>query len=165
MSNSIWVAKARFDSPVGPLTAIATRRGLAALTFGEDGLDRRGIAAVPDNPAHPVLVRTARALAAYWRGPGKRPLPTVPMDPAGTEFQQAVWRALREIPSGETRSYGDIARRVGRPAAARAVGAACGRNPIGILVPCHRVVGTNGSLTGYAGGLQRKRALLAHEGL
>lgn len=163
MSNRSWVARARLDSPLGPLTAVATRRGLAGLWFDRQA-HRPVTAGVPHDPANPVLVRTTRALAAYWRGTGKRPLPQVPLDPAGTAFQRAVWRALRAIPAGETRSYGDIARRIGRPAAARAVGAAVGRNPVGILVPCHRVVGKDGSLTGYAGGLSRKQALLAHEG-
>jgi methylated-DNA-[protein]-cysteine S-methyltransferase len=88
----------------------------------------------------------------------------VPLDPKGTPFQHAVWQVLRGIAPGTLLSYGDVARRIDNPAAVRAVGAAIGRNPLGIIVPCHRVVGSNGALTGYAGGLPRKQALLQHEG-
>lgn len=164
MSSKTWVAQARLDSPLGPLTAVATRRGLAGLWFDRQA-HRPATAGVPHDPANPVLVRTARALDAYWNAAGSGRRPGVPLDPAGTAFQQAVWRALRRIPAGATRSYAQIARLAGRPRAARAVGAAIGRNPVSILVPCHRVLGSDGSLTGYAGGLRRKRALLAHEGI
>jgi methylated-DNA-[protein]-cysteine S-methyltransferase len=103
------------------------------------------------------------ALAAYFAGE-LTAIDGLPVaDVEGTEFQHSVWRALREIPCGETRSYGDIARRIGKPAAVRAVGLANNANPIGIVVPCHRVIGADGSLTGYGGGLDRKRWLLAHE--
>ncbi|MFN0148696.1 MAG: methylated-DNA--[protein]-cysteine S-methyltransferase [Dehalococcoidia bacterium] len=121
-------------------------------------------------PAHGVawveeddgLIRAARTqFAAYFRG--ELTEFDLPLAPAGTPFQLQVWEALRGIPYGETISYGELARRIGRPAASRAVGAANGHNPIGIVVPCHRVIGANGSLTGYGGGLDRKRTLLALE--
>ena len=110
---------------------------------------------VEDAAAFPDVVAQ---LAAYFAG--KRTGFEVALRPAGTSFQQRVWDALSEIPYGETRSYGEIARRIGQPGAARAVGLANGRNPIAVVVPCHRVIGANGALTGYAGGLQAKRALL-----
>lgn len=108
-----------------------------------------------------VLVRTAAQLAEYFAG--ERQAFDLPLGPLGTSFQQRVWRALTRIPYGETRSYGELARSIGRPAASRAVGAANGRNPIPIIVPCHRVIGANGDLTGYGGGLPIKRWLLDHE--
>jgi methylated-DNA-[protein]-cysteine S-methyltransferase len=150
------VAQATLPSPLGPLTAAATAHGLALLWF-----DAPGLGAVPVDPAQPVLAHLARELAAYWLDPAT-PF-TVPLDLQGTPFQQAVWRALTAIPAGETCSYGDIASRIGRPSAVRAVGAANGANPVGIVVPCHRVIGRNGTLTGYAAGLPRKAALLQHE--
>ncbi len=102
------------------------------------------------------------ALRAYFAG-DLAAIDGLPVATGGTEFQRAVWRALREIPCGETRSYGELARRLGNPAAVRAVGLANGANPVGVVVPCHRVIGSNGSLTGYGGGIERKRWLLAHE--
>jgi methylated-DNA-[protein]-cysteine S-methyltransferase len=109
----------------------------------------------------PVLAEAARQLRAFFAGE----LTTfdLPLAPAGTPFQRAVWDALRAIPFGETRSYRDVAVGLGAPSAVRAVGAANGKNPLAIVVPCHRVVGSSGALTGYAGGLARKRWLLAHE--
>lgn len=107
------------------------------------------------------LAEVRRVLDAYFLGEINVILP--PLDLRGTAFQQKVWQALQAIPAGETRSYGDIAREIGAPTAVRAVGAAVGRNPVSILVPCHRVVGSSGKLTGYAGGLDRKTWLLAHE--
>ena len=104
---------------------------------------------------------TRRQLDEYFAG--QRHIFDLPLAAEGTEFQLAVWRELTHIPFGETCSYGDIARRVGRPAASRAVGAANGRNPISIIVPCHRVIGSTGALTGYGGGEARKRWLLEHE--
>ena len=125
-----------------------------------------------DLPDHPgaasverrtdVLIRTAAQLAEYFAG--ERRVFDLPLAPRGSEFQVGVWRALLRIPYGETCSYGDIARSVGRPDASRAVGAANGRNPIPIIVPCHRVVGSKGELTGFGGGLDTKRWLLEHEG-
>ncbi len=150
------VAQALLPSPLGPMTAAVTARGLALLWF-----DAPGLGDVPVDPAQPVLAHLARELAAYWQDPAS-PF-TVPLDLRGTPFQQSVWRALTDIPPGATCSYADIAARIGRPAAVRAVGAASGANPVGIVVPCHRVIGRDGTLTGYAGGLQRKAALLQHE--
>jgi methylated-DNA-[protein]-cysteine S-methyltransferase len=108
-----------------------------------------------------VLARTAAQLAEYFAG--ERRDFDVPLAPRGTGFQQRVWRELGKIPYGETRSYGELARAIGRPAASRAIGAANGKNPISILVPCHRVIAGTGALTGYAGGLAAKRWLLEHE--
>lgn len=138
-------------SSVGRLTLAATD---AALT-------RLGWSPVPgtaDAPDHPVLRAAAEQLAQYFAG--TRRVFDLPLAPAGTPFQQEVWRALLAIPYGETRSYRDIARAVGRPEATRAVGAANGRNPIAIVAPCHRVVGADGSLTGFGGGMANKRLLL-----
>jgi methylated-DNA-[protein]-cysteine S-methyltransferase len=154
-------AQCRIDTPLGPLTLAASARGLAGAWF--DGQAHHpGPIDAPVNPEHPHLARAAREFAAYFAGRATRF--GVPLDAAGTEFQQAVWRALLAVAPGATTSYGEVARRIGRAAAVRAVGAAVGRNPISVVVPCHRVLGRDGSLTGYAGGLDRKRALLALEG-
>lgn len=156
------VAQARFDSPLGPMTAAATEKGLAGLWF--DGQAHHpGPLEVPENPGHPVLAQARRELATYWKDAAAGF--TVPLDLQGTGFQRQVWRALREIRRGSTSCYADIARRAGSPAAVRAAGAAIGRNPVSIIVPCHRVLGRDGSLTGYAGGLERKRELLEREGV
>lgn len=143
-------------SPLGPLTLVATDAALVSVEF-----DGRGplSGAVPRRT--PLLAQACAELAAYFGG--RLQVFDLPLAPAGTGFQQEVWAALRSIPCGEVRSYAEIARQIGRPAAVRAVGAANGRNPISIVVPCHRVVGSDGSLTGYGGGLDRKRWLLAHE--
>jgi methylated-DNA-[protein]-cysteine S-methyltransferase len=154
--------QARYDSPLGPMIVAATDSGLAGLWFeGQRHLpDHSGW---PHAPRHPVLVEAVAQLADYFAG--RRTQFDLPLDlQGGTPFQQSVWQALLAIPPGGTTSYGDLSQRVGRPAAVRAVGAAIGRNPVSIVVPCHRVVGRDGSLTGYAGGLERKSALLALEG-
>ncbi len=161
MTNPCFEAQCRVPSPLGALTLAATARGLALVWF-DDQQHRSPAVDAPVDPDHPHLALAARELAAYWQAPHRRF--TVPLDPQGTPFQRDVWRALCEIAPGRLSSYGAVARRVGRPDAARAVGAAIGRNPLGIIVPCHRVVGRNGALTGYAGGLQRKQALLVLEG-
>ena len=114
-----------------------------------------------DAPSDGVLARAARECDAY--AAGERRTFGIPLAPRGTPWQRAVWQALLAIAYGETLSYGELAARLGRPGSARAVGAAVGRNPLSIFIPCHRVVGANGSLTGYAGGLDRKRALLVLE--
>ncbi len=153
--------QARYDSPLGPMIVAATDRGLAGLWFeGQRHLpDSSGW---PHAPEHPVLVQAVAQLRAYFTG--QRVQFDLPLDlQGGTAFQQSVWQALLAIPSGRTTSYGAISERVGRPAAVRAVGAAIGRNPVSIIVPCHRVLGRDGSLTGYAGGLERKTALLGLE--
>ncbi|MDO9071825.1 MAG: methylated-DNA--[protein]-cysteine S-methyltransferase [Rubrivivax sp.] len=156
-----YEAQLRTASPLGPLTLAATRHGLALVWF-DDQTHRSAAVDAPVDETHPHLALAARELAAYWQAPLQRF--TVPLDPPGTPFQQAVWQVLRGIAPGRLISYGDVASAVGRPAAARAVGAAIGRNPLGIVVPCHRVVGAGGALTGYAGGLHRKQALLVLEG-
>ena len=141
-------------TPVGPLTLTATERALTAVDFGAaDGLPA---AAWP-----PVLHRAAQELGEYFAG--RRTVFTVPLAPQGTPFQQEVWAALQRIPYGTTCSYADLARAIGRPKACRAVGMANHRNPIPILIPCHRVVGADGSLTGYASGLVIKSCLLQLE--
>ena len=145
------------------MTALATEQGLAGLWF--DGQKHHpGPLLVPEDPQHPLLKATARWLRAYWaRTPGAEPTPTLDLC-SGTLFQRAVWAALLRIPPGATSTYAVIADAAGSPAAVRAAGAAIGRNPVSLVVPCHRVLGSGGALTGYAGGLERKRALLAHEG-
>jgi len=150
------IARTVLPSPLGPLTAAATARGLALLWF-----DAPDLGAVPEDAAQPWLALLAVELADYWQDPAT--VFTVPLDLHGTPFQRAVWQALTTVPAGQTCSYGDIAARIGRPSAVRAVGAANGANPVGIVVPCHRVIGRDGTLTGYAGGLPRKAALLQHE--
>lgn len=141
-------------SPVGPLTLTASEDALTEIAFG--GAGNSG-SALPSA----LLAQTARELEEYFAG-GRRTF-TVPLAPAGTDFQRKVWTALRTIPYGETVSYGDIARRIGKPGAAIAVGQANSRNPIPIIVPCHRVIGADGKLVGYAGGLEIKKALLRLE--
>ncbi len=155
------VAQARFDSPLGPLTAAATDKGLAGLWF--DGQAHHpGLLDAPENPGNLLLVQTRWELDAYWKNADVKF--EVPLDLQGTDFQRKVWRALLKITPGTTSSYATIATRAGSPAAVRAAGAAIGRNPVSIIVPCHRVLGRDGSLTGYAGGLGRKQALLQREG-
>lgn len=158
--NKPLVAQCRIDTPLGPLTLAATTSGLALAWFDKQA-HRTDEVAAPLQPENAVLLQAAREFDDYFAG--RRRVFGVPLDPAGTEFQQDVWRALLRIPMGALSTYGAIARQLGRPEAARAVGAAVGRNPIAIIVPCHRVVGRDGSLTGYAAGLPRKRALLALE--
>lgn len=148
-------------SPLGTLTLAASPRGLVGVWFG-DQAHLPELAAWPVQPHHPVLLQTARELDAYFAGNGFRF--SIPLDMAyGTAFQQQVWQCLRDIPTGGTTTYGAISQRLNNPNAVRAVGGAVGRNPIGIIVPCHRVIGASGALTGYAGGLDRKVALLALE--
>jgi methylated-DNA-[protein]-cysteine S-methyltransferase len=165
------VAQAAIDSPIGPLTALATDKGLAGLWFDAQQ-HHPGDLDAPMNAKNLHIVAMQRWLEAYWSN--KNPSPRdVPLDLHGTPFQRAVWQALLGIAFGRTRTYGEIAAQVGRGAvprensgtAPRAVGTAVGRNPVSILVPCHRVIGANGSLTGYAGGLPRKEKLLQHEGV
>lgn len=157
------VAAARIDTPIGPMTALATARGLAALRFDRCDPGDRGIDGVAADPEHPAIAAARRWLHAYWAGADTGAI-EVPLDLRATSFQRAVWTQLQRIPSGQTRSYAQVAAAVGAGAVARATGAACGANPVGVIVPCHRVVGATGALTGYAGGLQRKAALLRHEG-
>ncbi|MDV3457983.1 methylated-DNA--[protein]-cysteine S-methyltransferase [Sphingomonas sp. HF-S4] len=148
-------------SPVGALTLVASDAGLVAILWENDRPGRVKLGAMAEAPDHPVLAETARQLRDYFDG--RRTSFDLPLDFRGTDFQRRVWAALLTIPFGETRSYGAIARQIGRPNASRAVGAANGRNPISIVAPCHRVIGTNGALTGFAGGLAAKELLLGIE--
>ena len=148
-------------TPVGNLKLIATDKGLAAILWENDPPRRVRLAPLVEDARHPVLLAAERELHEYFEG--KRTSFSVQLDAAGTEFQTQVWRALSEIPFGETRSYLDIAKRVGNAKAVRAVGAANGKNPISIIVPCHRVIGSTGKLTGFAGGLGIKEHLLKLE--
>jgi methylated-DNA-[protein]-cysteine S-methyltransferase len=149
------------DSPVGQLKLVASDKGLAAILWQDDDPRRVRLSPLVEDPDNPFLVETERQLGAYFAG--KLKSFTVPLDFKGTEFQKSVWKALLTIPFGETRSYGEIARQIGRPTAVRAVGAANGRNPISIIAPCHRVIGSTGELTGFAGGLVVKERLLGIE--
>jgi len=163
MERERKLARDFVSSPLGKLELTAADSGLVGVFF-EQHQHPRVLAAV-SAPEHPVLIQARRELAQYFAG--KRSRFETPLAPAsllgGTPFQVAVWQALLTIPFGETRTYGEIARQIGRPSAVRAVGAANGQNPISILVPCHRVIGESGALTGYAGGVQNKRWLLVHE--
>ena len=141
---------------------MATNDGLAAILWENDSPRRVRLNIEAEDNGHPVLVETERQLEEYFAG--RRQQFALPLDPSGTAFQREVWRALMTIPFGETRSYAQIARQIGHPGAARAVGAANGRNPLSIVAPCHRVVGSTGALTGFAGGLDVKAHLLAFEG-
>jgi len=145
-----------FDTPVGPLTVAASDTAITAIRFGVCGPALGSAEALP-----PLLRQAVEELREYFAG--IRRVFSLPLAPEGTPFQQEVWAALREIPYGETRTYGQIAARIGRPRAARAVGMANNRNPVGIVVPCHRVVGVSGALVGYAAGLRVKRHLLELE--
>ncbi len=161
------IALASVGSPIGAILVAADERALLALEF-EDfearlmaGLKAR-FGTVPTKRARDPLGIATR-LRAYLAG-DLAALEAIPVDPGGTPFQARVWRALRRIPAGSTRSYAQMARKLGQPAALRAVGHANGRNPISIVVPCHRLIGSDGGLTGYGGGIARKRWLLEHEG-
>ncbi len=152
----------QFDSPIGRLRLVATDEGLSRLLFvqqADEDPDPDGDPAGTDN--HRVLDEAATQLEEYFAG--QRQEFDVPLDLTGTEFQRAAWSALADIPFGETRSYGQQAEAIGRPKAVRAIGAANGRNPVPIVLPCHRIVGSDGSLTGYGGGLPIKEYLLNHE--
>lgn len=143
------------DSPIGPLTLVSGSDGLRSIVFGARAPDGAEL----DSGAHASVISQ---LNEYFRG--RRRVFDIPLAPRGTAFQRSVWRQLLEIPFGETRSYGDVARALRNPGAARAVGMANHDNPIPIVIPCHRVVGADGSLTGYGGGLDVKARLLAMEG-
>ena len=147
------------DSPLGPLTLVAQDGTLAALWMVEQR--HRPDPALDGDRDDGVLPEVREQLTAYWDGTLREF--TVPVSAGGTPFRSRVWAALRTIPYGQTWSYGRLAAEIGQPAASRAVGLANGRNPLSIVVPCHRVVGSSGSLSGYGGGLERKRWLLDHE--
>ena len=141
------------ETPIGPLTLQADEAAVTAIRFGAGGAQ----------DASPLLDAVEAQLREYFAG--TRRTFDLPLAPHGTAFQQRVWMALRAIPYGETRTYGELAAAIGSPHASRAVGMAHHRNPIPIIIPCHRVIGANGTLTGYAGGLEIKRRLLALEGI
>jgi methylated-DNA-[protein]-cysteine S-methyltransferase len=152
-----------FDSPLGTMLAIGTETAITDLhmvsgkyvpTLADDWID---------SPTLPVLLQLRTELDEYFAGTRKSF--NVKLAPEGTEFQRAAWTALTKIPFGQTRSYGEQAASIGNPKAVRAIGAANGKNPIAIVVPCHRVIGANGTLTGYAGGLDKKEFLLKLEGI
>jgi len=151
----------KMTSPVGVLTLVATDQGLAAILWENDRDGRVPLHLVAEDTRHPVLVETERQLNEYFAG--RRTQFTVRLDVSGTPFQRRVWNAMMSIPFGETRSYAEVAKAIGRPSATRAVGAASGRNPVSIVTPCHRVVGSSGALTGFAGGLDVKKRLLTLE--
>jgi methylated-DNA-[protein]-cysteine S-methyltransferase len=161
------IVQTRVPSPLGSIAIAATAKGLAGLWFAENqrylppGLT--GSTAWPRGPDHPVLKQVSEQLGEYFAGQRSRFDVALDMG-CGTAFEQSVWQALLAIGPGEVISYSEVSRRIGNPAAVRAVGGAVGRNPLSIIVPCHRVIGSNGSLTGYGGGLDRKTALLRLEG-
>lgn len=153
---------ARHLSTLGPVLLAATPQGLAGLWF-EGQRHHPDTSGWRIDPSHPVLVAAMAQLDEYFAG--RRTSFDLPLDlQHGTSFQQSVWRSLLAIPRGASTSYGQLGQRIGAPGAARAVGAAVGRNPLSVVVPCHRVLGAGGALTGYAGGLDRKTALLRLEG-
>jgi methylated-DNA-[protein]-cysteine S-methyltransferase len=149
------------DSPVGKLKLVGSEKGLVAILWENDRPNRVHLDELVEDRTHPVLVDTERQLGEYFAG--TRKAFSVPLDMRGTSFQKNVWKALLAIPFGETRSYGQLAKQLGNSKAMRAVGAANGRNPISIIVPCHRVIGSSGKLTGFAGGLPTKEHLLSLE--
>ncbi|MBW8831105.1 MAG: methylated-DNA--[protein]-cysteine S-methyltransferase [Burkholderiales bacterium] len=155
-------ARATFASPLGAMLLARTEHGLAGVWF-EGQKDHPGELSAPEAPDDALLGAAAAQLADYFAARTTRF--DLPLDLHGTPFQRSVWQALLGIATGRTCSYGDIARTLSSPQAARAVGAAVGKNPVSVIVPCHRVLGTNGALTGYAGGMERKRALLKLEGV
>lgn len=155
-------ARAVVPTPVGPMLLARTSRGLAGAWFLDDQQHHPRRFEAPDRPDDPLLAAATRALGAYFAGRSMA-FDGVDLDPVGSPFQLAVWERLRAIAPGTTTTYGAIAAALGRAGSGRAVGTAVGRNPLGIVVPCHRVVGSDGSLTGYAGGLARKQALLKVE--
>ena len=148
------------DSPIGAITLTATERGLQSVWIQKTDNNKPVLAGLKRDPS--FLREASAQLRAYFAGE-LTAFDLLLDNSGGTAFQQEVWRALTTIPFGQTASYGDIARQINAPKAVRAVGAANGKNPIAIVVPCHRVIGASGSLTGYAGGLENKRWLLAHE--
>jgi AraC family transcriptional regulator of adaptative response/methylated-DNA-[protein]-cysteine methyltransferase len=172
MTPSAWrdggrgetIRYAMLDTPLGQMLVAATAKGICRLTFDEDEAAlRRRFPYASILPADGAMASLIGGVLQAVETPSA--MPDLPIDVAGTAFQEAVWKELRKIPVGETRSYADIAAAVGQPGAVRAVGTANGSNPIAVLVPCHRVIRSDGTLGGYAGGLDRKRKLLAAEGV
>ena len=155
------LAYKKMSSPIGTLKLVASDNGLVAILWENDSPRRVRLGEMVEEEQHPVLVETEGQLKEYFAG--KRKTFSVALDMRGTRFQRDVWEALLAIPFGETRSYGQLAKQLGNPRATRAVGAANGRNPVSIIVPCHRVIGSSGKLTGFAGGLDAKAHLLGLE--
>lgn len=159
-----YTAQSTVNTPLGDMLLARTDKGLAGAWFleGQKDTPPDALQDAPYRPQDALLRQTADQLLAYWQ----RTLPQfdLALDLIGTAFQQQVWQLLLAIRPGEQRSYGDIARSLGKPKGYRAVGMAVGRNPLSIIIPCHRVLGQDGMLTGYSGGLHRKVALLQHEG-
>lgn len=155
MATSTYIKD--ISSPIGTLRLLASEEALVGCVFPSSAAEEPG----SRDDSRPVLDEAARQLREYFAGTRREF--DLPLDPSGTEFQLRVWEALRRIPYGQTRSYMDLARELGQPGASRAVGLANARNPISIIVPCHRVIGADGKLTGYAGGIPMKQALLALE--
>ena len=149
------------ESPVGALKLVAHDQALVAVMWDNEDHKRVRLAELIENIQHPMLLKVKQQLEQYFAG--QRQQFNLPLDCQGTDFQQQVWRALLTIPYGETRSYKDIALQIGNEKAVRAVGAANGRNPISIIAPCHRVIGSGGALVGFAGGLDKKQILLSLE--
>jgi len=169
MPDILHLLTDRIDTPIGTLILVADTEGNLRVTDWTDHEDRMLLLLERHYGKNQFRLEPTRnphgltaALTRYFDG-DLAAIDTLPVQTAGTPFQREVWRALREIPCGTTTSYGELAARIGRPSAVRAVGLANGANPIGVVVPCHRVIGANGSLTGYGGGLPRKRWLLHHE--
>ncbi len=156
------MASVEFETPLGLVRGIATDRAIVKFGFVDSRTDH-GVPAALSGPAAGLLVTLRQEVEAYFRGQLREF--SVPCDAPGTEFHRRVWSELRRIPFGETISYAALARRIGNPSAIRAVGGANARNPIAILVPCHRVIGASGSMTGFAAGIERKRRLLEIEGV
>jgi methylated-DNA-[protein]-cysteine S-methyltransferase len=146
------------EAPFGRLKLVGGDAGLAAILWQDDRPRRVVLVSIKEDRRHAVLVEAERQLAEYFAR--ARQVFEIPLAFVGTPFQEKVWRALLTIPYGETRNYGQIARQIGHPTAVRAVGAANGRNPLSIIAPCHRVIGSSGALTGFAGGIEIKRYLL-----
>jgi methylated-DNA-[protein]-cysteine S-methyltransferase len=161
MTATTTLVSTTMESPVGPLTIVASDAGVRAVLWPTDNPKRVPLGDVQPRDDHPLLSIAVEQLGEYFDG--RRQNFDLPLDPTGTEFQQSAWTVLRTIPFGTTVSYGEQAEQMGDKRKARAVGAANGRNPISIIVPCHRVVGSNGSLTGFAGGIDTKDWLLTHE--
>ena len=162
MDNKVTYVFKVIPSPIGNLKLVGSDNGLAAILWENDNPQRVRVRPDAEDNRHPVLLEAERQLNEYFEG--KRTSFSIGLDSMGTKFQNDVWRELSATPFGETRSYRQIAQRLGNPRATRAVGAANGRNPIAIVVPCHRVIGSSGKLTGFAGGLEAKAHLLSLEG-
>ncbi|MDR1077494.1 MAG: methylated-DNA--[protein]-cysteine S-methyltransferase [Propionibacteriaceae bacterium] len=159
------IVSARFETPLGPVLGAANHGAIVGLWFEDQRYFPTAASDWPERPYDAALRRLDAWLEAYFAG--QSPDPDLPLAPQGTPFRKAVWSLLRQIPYGCTATYGGLARLLGapgRPASARAVGGAVGHNPISLVIPCHRVIGADGGLTGYAGGLKRKTALLNLEG-